>query len=443
MKTESKIARRKMFFAERLMHVDGHGSAILKACIMIRGPIREENFRSALSKLQEKHSQLRMRIEGNYFVFDDNVPPIPLRIIQRTSDTQWKDEMESDIKTPIDYKNGPLVRFIWLRSEERSDIIVITTHTIMDGISIEYLFRELMTIIENPEKSIEKHAPILSLGDILPGIKISRWEKLLARSLVPPASLLLYLSMIGKKEKPVKYCELEWSLTEEETAALKKATKKHGVQHYSLQCIAMAKAFSKYHNPGQKKRKVFMSLDIRRYIPAIKRDMMFAYAPMLVFNPDFSKGDDYWQLTHKFGQELIYKAITEPKIKRTFITYPIPEGTLFTEQMHGLIKPLVRRNLRVDTGQDFNFVNLGMHRYSSMDKKLELEMIKVGSTIPWYNSNLFYICEVKGMFCYNLSANTHLISEDKCLKIRDEFMNIIHDILASDNPDTKSTVPFQ
>jgi len=438
MKTEYKIKKRKMFFAERLMHVDGRSSIILKFCLMLKGHVREENLRLALIKLQRKHPQLRMRIEGNYFVFDDNVPPIPLKIIERRSNSHWKEEMEADIKTPIDSDNGLMARFVWLRSMERSDLMIITTHTIMDGVAISALMKELVMLIDDPEREVDIFDPILSLEDILPGVKISWREKLFARCLVPPANLLLHLSMIGKKEKPVEYCELEWNLTAEETVIIKKAAKKYNAQPYTLQCIIMAKAFMKYHNTERQKRKVFMSLDIRRYIPAIKQDMMFSYAPMLTFDIDFSSGDDFWELARKFNQELVYKAVTSPVVKRAFITYPIPEGTLFTEEMHGMIKPLVKRNRRVDTGQDFNFINLGLQRFPVKNRSLEVEKIRGGNNMPWYNPNLFYVSEINGLISYNTTINTHLISEDKCLKIRDEFINIIKSIVAKESEISQS-----
>lgn len=433
MVTENKILKRKMFFAERLMHVDGRSSIMLKLCIMVKGSVEEENLRSALTKLQRKHPQLRMRVEGNYFVFDDNVPPIPLRIVERISDIQWKEEMEADIKTPIDTVNGPMVRIVWLRSPERSEIMIITTHTIMDGVAIVGLMKELMTLLDDPERDVEIYSPILSLKDILPDVKISVWEKLFARCLVPPANLLLYLSTIGKKKKPIQYCELEWTISQEDTAILKRAAKRHNAQPYTLHCILMAKAFMKYHNPERKKRKVFMSLDIRRYIPLIKKDMMFSYAPMLTFDVDFTAQSDYWELTRKFNNELIYKAITDPSVKRAFIKYPIPEGTLFTEEMHGMIKPLVKRNQCVDTGQDFNFINLGLQRYSLKNRTLEADMLRGGNNMPWYNPNLFYITEINGFLSCNLTINTHLISEDKCLKIREEYLRIIQNILLEES----------
>lgn len=434
MNRENKVVKRKMLFAERLMHVDGCSSIILKLCLMVRGHIEEEIFRSALSKLQRKHPQLRMRIEGNYFVFDDNVPPIPLQIVDRESDMQWREVMEADIKNPIDHVNGPMARFIWLRSQERSEIMVITTHTIMDGVAIVALMKELITLIDDPEKEVETYTPMLSLEEMLPGVKISKWEKYFARCLVLPANLLLYLSMIGKKEKPVKYCELDWLLSQEETAILKKMAKKHNAQPHQLPCIVMAKAFMKYHNPEKKKRKIYMSLDIRRYMPAIKRDMMFSYAPMLTFDVDFTKEeDDYWELTRKFSSELIYKAVTNPKVKRAFITYPIPEGTLFTEEMHGMVKPLVKRNQCVDTGQDFNFINLGLQRYSMKNRTVAVEMMSGGNNMPWYNPNLFYLAEINGIIGGNITINTHLISEDKCQKIRDEFLDIIRNILLKES----------
>jgi len=51
-------------------------------------------------------------------------------------DEQWLSELRREIQNPADYLAGPLLRCLWLRSSDASDLILIGEHLTDDGRSL-------------------------------------------------------------------------------------------------------------------------------------------------------------------------------------------------------------------------------------------------------------------------------------------------------------------
>lgn len=422
-----------MFLGERLVHVYDRGSIFLSMVLFIKGNLKEENIRNALDKLQQKHPQLRQHVDGDSFVINEKVNPIPLRIVERETKNTWSEEREKEFALPFDFQTAPLIRFVWVRSEELSEILISAPHTILDGKSFFSLMGEFCLLVDDPGKELKEYTPFASLKDMLPTTSLSWYDKLFARALVYPAKLLLYLATLGKKEQPVEHNSMFWQLNAGQAEALKAAAAEHSVQPGALVTVLMAKSFMKYHNTHKKKRLIFMSLDMRRYIKTIKKDMLFSYAPMLKLNVDFGKETDVWKLAKNLGENIVHQALTKSTIKRTFVQYPMKEGTLFIEYLHGILKLLIKRNLRIDSGQDFNFINTGVVKFPTPNNSFKVEDLHGESRMPWKNPNIFYMMDVNGRLNFFLITNNHLIRKEEVLRIRADFEESISKLL-SGNP---------
>src|SRR3982074_352561 len=110
--------KRKMFFFERLMYVDGQTPINCIITARIYGNIAADDLQSALKKVQLKHPLLRANVvEENsqvYFVVGYNPPEIPVRIVERHSDEDWTHVTATEWKTPFNMNEGPMVRMVWI-----------------------------------------------------------------------------------------------------------------------------------------------------------------------------------------------------------------------------------------------------------------------------------------------------------------------------------------
>lgn len=112
--------------------------------------ISTKGLRTALDRAQRRHPLLRARIRRHRGAFHydlDEVPPIPLEIIDRTGEDQWRRIAETELNRAFDIETGPLMRCSLLVGKSgttASELVVSFLHTIIDGNSAINLVREIL-----------------------------------------------------------------------------------------------------------------------------------------------------------------------------------------------------------------------------------------------------------------------------------------------------------
>ena len=116
----------------------------------VEGTLAEESLRAALGHLQLTHPLLAARLIGKPATarFElGGVPPIPLRALRRTPETNWIAAVEAELSTGFDRQSGPLMRCILLGPERaggRQDIILTFHHVIVDAASAFSIIHDLL-----------------------------------------------------------------------------------------------------------------------------------------------------------------------------------------------------------------------------------------------------------------------------------------------------------
>ena len=119
----------------------------------VAGPTVPEQWRSALDQLQTRHPFLSLSIEAPEPGQADSRPlfkqhsglPIPLRVVPRDSVPRWEAEMERELATPFVPGQAPLLRAVLLHEPEHSILILAGCHSIVDGTTFPFLFRDILT----------------------------------------------------------------------------------------------------------------------------------------------------------------------------------------------------------------------------------------------------------------------------------------------------------
>ena len=109
-----------------------------------------EILRRVLDILQDRHPLLKVRLiiaGGKHYFESGNIPTIPLEIIHRGSHKQWIENAEDALNHKFDHLTGPLIKCTVIRQEAGAgEIILAAQHAIVDGVSIENLFDELLEL---------------------------------------------------------------------------------------------------------------------------------------------------------------------------------------------------------------------------------------------------------------------------------------------------------
>ena len=134
-------------------------SAIVTVVARIKGNISESMLINAVSKVQQRHPNLRVRIkedkEHNPWFTSTGVKAIPVEIVPRESDNHWIKVYHSECQIPFEFDARPAIRFILVQSPLKSELIIFCHHIICDGLSLAYLARDLMVHLGDPNREVE------------------------------------------------------------------------------------------------------------------------------------------------------------------------------------------------------------------------------------------------------------------------------------------------
>ena len=106
--------------------------------------------------------------EAPRFVLRDHPAPIPLRIFERKHDDDWQTEVRREWVAPFEASRDPLVRLVWLRASEVSELILVGHHCICDGQSGMTLLRECLSAYDEPEKDLGTYDALGAIEDVVP-----------------------------------------------------------------------------------------------------------------------------------------------------------------------------------------------------------------------------------------------------------------------------------
>ncbi len=108
-------------------------------------------WQAALRAVQQRHPLLSVFIHPNGFVRPAFYPAkgaeIPLRVVEAGPDYRWEQELETELATPFDASQAPLVRTVLVQQELKSVFILASHHSIGDGLSGLLFLRDTLTAL--------------------------------------------------------------------------------------------------------------------------------------------------------------------------------------------------------------------------------------------------------------------------------------------------------
>lgn len=139
----------------------------------IKGKISEKMLRNAVTKVQQRHPNLRVRIKTDnnqeLWFTSEGVKEIPIEIVPRESEDHWVQVYHDACKIPFEFEERPAIRFILVQSPDISELMIFSHHIICDGMSLAYLARDLMVHLGDPAREVEVLPdPVLMVRDTIP-----------------------------------------------------------------------------------------------------------------------------------------------------------------------------------------------------------------------------------------------------------------------------------
>jgi len=117
----------------------------------VEGRESADAWRLAVDQVQKRHPNLSARIRMDEFKrpFIEHVDSlvIPLKVIEIDNSFKWEEVVEKELATRFNTEEGPLFRVIVLQKPENTVLILAANHTLADGSSLMYLFRDLLEAV--------------------------------------------------------------------------------------------------------------------------------------------------------------------------------------------------------------------------------------------------------------------------------------------------------
>ncbi len=317
---ESNSGRIRILMGDERKFLWNPLSNVIVVC-RIKGPISEKRLRNAINKAKEIHTLLSSRVvydEDNKAYFcNDHVPEIPLRVVEWKSEDQWREELNHENRIPFKIFEGPLIRFILIKSPQMSDLMVYAQHSICDGRALAHLIQDILYHTAEPDREVKKLPlpPILSSQGLSPYIlKKSSLKESLSKALKKfminrmnkkwRNDLILFDQEDFENIHNAYWNENEYrielmELSKVQTTNLISKCRENDVTVNSALSTAFLAAHHHISGPFKgKKRNVALPIDLRG---RMKVPMALCYyISRVIFQFDYNPKRDFWQNVKRF-----------------------------------------------------------------------------------------------------------------------------------------------
>jgi hypothetical protein len=373
---------------------------------------------------------IRAQRDGLYYE-EDCAPEVPLRVLQRVAEDDFRRESQLELTTVFPF-DQPQLRAVMLQSERESDLLLVTSHRICDGMSMLTIVREVLRALHKDEDLIP-YAPITTrdmIGDYQPP---QPWKRKLAARLVNGVARLIPHSRRASDNR--EHC-LEWAADRTLSDTLKQRCKAEGVSIHAALVVALDRAL--FTVLGKKKAPALIEspMDARRgRLAALKSDMLFFGGGSLVIPTGQARELDFWARTREIHEQIrrdIEKEMLNIPGRYHFFEMlrPLPSA-----QMHSMVR--VGDALKINGSWNrFALSNLGNVVVSDSDAPFRVKDLRL--YVHSFNIRLLGLVAD----ALNGEMRFYFVSDEKCLSfeqaegLKREFMALLRQQLISTEEST-------
>lgn len=412
--------KRRLLFGERMLLGDGTEPFNAVIPFRLRGTFKEEDIQQALHQIQAKHPWLRALITYDdqhipWFEVPEPSLPIPVRIVSRKGEDDWQEESKKEWQTTFLYEELPLIRFVWIKGEEVSDMLFVFHHCLCDGGSAMAFLYEFLQVLDNPAADIGIEQPIFGIQDVVPeAILNNRRQKLKAKFIGRLAATAIKCIPVGKKavERQNDYL-IHWKLDEAKSRELIAYCKSNDVTVNTFLSAAVLQAFKKVRGKSAF-NKVSCPVDIRRFAPQIKNDHIFAFGLMIVLSA-------HDKMSFLDNVRLMQEAVERKTAKlNPYITMMVMESG------HDALNNFTKLLKQGKSSNDCMFSNLGRIQIPHQYKAFMVDTIFSPSVIgPLGNTTTLVTSTFRGEMDFSFVGSEGYLPYSEALAIRDEMMKTV------------------
>ena len=314
-KTELKKYSRKITPVE--MFIGRSPYSIVSVVARIKGEVTEDLLKAAVSKVQSRHTHLRVRIveddAGEAWFTSEGVGDIQVEIISREFDDQWISVVQESSQIPFEFDRRPAIRFILVHSPELSELIILCHHIICDGMSLAYLARDLMAHLGDPTREMEvlPHPNPIARENLPEDVSLSRVVKFFTNRINKKWALDEvrfdqedYRALTEAYWKKYAHQVQSIELSEAQTSALVDRCREEGVTVNSALTTAFVGAQSIVQGEKPFHSGMIVAASLRDRLKKPVGEVIGYYAGGVTLKYKFDKEFGFWENARKLHEKL-------------------------------------------------------------------------------------------------------------------------------------------
>jgi hypothetical protein len=407
--------KRKMITGERLMYIDASTPLNVVFTIKIRGSFHLHTLQAALSKVQCKHPFLRVSIRENkngrpYFVADNLIHEIPVRQVDRAGDDDWIAENKAEWIQLFNSEDEPLARVVWIKGKGVSELMLVCAHCVCDGKSIITLMSEIVTVMDKPETELKAYPLFGSVDELLPA-RYSFFQVIKARIASFAVWKQFYFRPAGRPYTAGDNYMFHWKSDVEITKRLIEACKKNDTTVHAALCVIFLAAFQSVLL--QCNGVVLSPVDMRRFVPRIRADMMFAIAPALELSVD-PLARDFWMKARKIKADMNEKigSLNGDAVLKLSEYFPV--------------RTMIRRMKTSAGRQDLVISNLGLLGLAEHYRSFDIETVySLTAAFPFFNPNIVFVSTFKEQLDFCFCSNDGYLGQQEAAIMLEKVRKLI------------------
>jgi hypothetical protein len=292
--------------------------------VRLRGDLRPDRLRAALDKAQRRHPLLGVNTElgpgGIPRFSSDGVAPIPLAVVDQAEPDDARRLADREAVTPFAMDAPaaarlPLIRVSLLRPRDPArpiDVVFAVQHVIADGLSLVFLVRDLVQLMEDPD------APVIVLDapardeEVLPARVLRRIPRSSLRFRIVLWLVKLYVRLrYGRGAAPARprtQRHRAWELTAGQTDRLRERCRREGVSIHAAICTAFLPWFPYIHTP----------VNLRSQLARPVGESLGLYVGSANVKMRYRAGTGFWGNARRFHRRLRRKLRDPLRIHRLF-----------------------------------------------------------------------------------------------------------------------------
>jgi len=401
--------------------------------------ISKDALEKAVLLLSDKHKLLNCYIETNkenkaWYVIDKKLSPE----INTSKSKNINKILTNELKHRFDLEKGPLIRFTLLNQKETT-LVINCHHAICDGMSLIYLFKDIMKILSGKNIKIEQKGPVFLEPENIPqklGSPISRffiglinkkWSKETI-SFSDKLSQELHTNF-WKEYKPQI---IQFKLSKEETVNIISQCKQNNVSVNTGLVAAILYAENQVFEKKDHSSKVIVTDNLRTHLKDQPGESMGFFVSTLRPILEYNEKKTFWenaQIFHKKIERLLEKDIL--KNQRVFLFNPkfldVMMLNLVGQREDKLVKKLIKKAGMYKNYATFTIANLGLIKPDDNSKKLKLKTLFGPMAVSEAMKKDISVLTINNELHFSICFNENDIDREPILKMKKLISQIFED----------------